>query len=67
MDSGSTCADAPPVISLDDDHRLIFKRVDPGTRDEEPQPMGRLETQVLVQIMVIESGDGRLEDVARGL
>jgi hypothetical protein len=54
-----------PVVSFDHDGRLILERADPGARSHEPGMAGGGEAEMLIEIVIVEPGNGGLEDVGR--
>ncbi len=51
------------VIAVDNDCRFVAEPADPRADCEQANSSRRIEAEVLVQVVVVESGDRRLEDV----
>ena len=55
-----------PVITIDHDRALLAELRDPRTGNDESGTSSGIQTEMLVEIMVVQARYGRLEDVARG-
>jgi len=54
------------VVPLNDDGGLVLERLNRGVDDKEPGCMSRPKAKVLVEAMIIEAKNCRLEDVGSG-
>jgi hypothetical protein len=66
MHANDRAAHRPAVVTIHDDGGLVAEVGDPRARGDEPRPAGRIEAEVLIQIVIVEAGNRRLEDVRRG-
>ena len=53
----------PAVVPLDRDGTFLAEAHDERLRDGQAGPVGGGQAQMFVEIVVVEAGDGRLEDV----
>src|SRR3954447_7699738 len=65
MDANDPAAALDAVIAGDDHRGLVLEARDSRTRGGQAGPAGRVQAKVLVEVVVVEAGDGRPEPVGR--
>jgi hypothetical protein len=63
VDARKAAVEQAAIVALDGDRALAVESSDARARSDEAGAPGRAEADVLVQVVIVEAGDGGLEDM----